>query len=107
MKTITRLIILLGLLLTVPSLFIFSQVGINTDNSPPDNSAILDLKSTNKGFLLPRLSKSQILAISNPANGLIVFCTTDNKFYAYVTNTDTWKEIPFGSGTLFLYAVIH
>ena len=28
-----------------------AQVGINTDNSSPNNSAMLDVKSTNKGLL--------------------------------------------------------
>ena len=79
---------------------LFAQVSTNTDNSAPNNSAMLDVKSTTKGMLVPRMTQAQILAISNPANGLQVFCTTDNKFYVYVANAVTWKEILYGTGTI-------
>jgi len=58
----------------------YGQVGINTDNSDPDGSAMLDIKSTNKGALLPRMTLIERDAISNPATGLLIFCT-DNKFF--------------------------
>jgi hypothetical protein len=48
-------------------------MGIGT--ATPNNSAILDVSSTTKGLLPPRMTHAQLLAISNPANGLIVFCT--------------------------------
>ena len=54
---------------------IFSQVAINIDGSTPNNSAILDLKSNNKGFLPPRMTRAELNAIASPANGLIVYCT--------------------------------
>lgn len=50
-----------------------AQVGINTQN--PDLSAALDISSTTQGFLPPRLTYDQMKAISNPAQGLIVYCT--------------------------------
>ena len=54
---------------------IFAQVGINTDGSAPDSSAMFDVKSTSKGVLWPRITRSQRNAIVSPANGLMVFCT--------------------------------
>ena len=54
---------------------LFAQVSINNDNSSPDPSAGLDVKFNNKGLLLPRMTRVQRNAISNPANGLMVFCT--------------------------------
>jgi len=51
-----------------------AQVGINTDGSQPDGSAILDTKSTSKGYLPPRMTRTQMYAIQNPASGLVVFC---------------------------------
>jgi uncharacterized protein (TIGR02145 family) len=54
---------------------LFAQVSINTDNSLPDNSAMLDVKSSNKGFLPPRMTHAELNTILNPAAGLIVFCT--------------------------------
>ena len=53
----------------------FAQVGINNDNSLPDLSAMLDIKSTNKGLLPPRMTFAQRNAIVNPAQGLMVVCT--------------------------------
>ena len=51
----------------------YTQVGINRDGSQPDPSAILDAKSTEKGFLPPRMSNAQMNAINNPAEGLMVY----------------------------------
>jgi hypothetical protein len=74
------------------------NVGINT--SVPDNSALLDMTSNAKGFLTPRMTQTDIELIPNPANGLVVFCTTDDKFYGFVESAETWKEILYGEGTI-------
>ncbi len=79
---------------------LFSQVAVNNDASQPDPSAMLDVKSNARGVLLPRMTIEQIAAISTPANGLVVFCITDNKFYIYVSGVNTWKEILYGTGTI-------
>ena len=50
------------------------NVGIGT--ATPASSALVDMSSADKGFLPPRMTQAQIQAISNPANGLIVYCTT-------------------------------
>ena len=63
------------LFLLVKSNFLFSQVAINTDGSTPNNSAMLDVKSNNKGLLPPRMNRAEMMSIPNPANGLIVYCT--------------------------------
>jgi hypothetical protein len=70
-----RKLLLLLIILLVNSSMLFSQIGINTDGGAPDNSAMLDIKSTSKGLLPPRMTFDQLNAISNPADGLIVFCT--------------------------------
>ena len=90
------------LLIALSTIFfkVSAQVGINNDGTPPDPSAILDIKSSSQGALLPRMTQDQILAIQNPANGLTVFCTTDNKLYIYLANSGKWKEVPFGTGSL-------
>jgi len=53
----------------------YGQVGVNADGTPPDNSAMLDVKSTEKGLLLPRMTSGQRNAIPSPVDGLIIFCT--------------------------------
>jgi uncharacterized protein (TIGR02145 family) len=52
-----------------------AQVAINSDGSPSDSSAILDIKSDGKGFLPPRMTFNQRNAIQDPVEGLIVICT--------------------------------
>ncbi len=52
-----------------------AQTAINTSGSQPDPSAMLDISSTSKGLLIPRLTDSQRSAIVSPATGLLVFQT--------------------------------
>jgi len=96
-KPLSGLIVVLVLL----PLFTFAQgVAINDDDSEADPSAMLEIKSTNKGLLIPRMTQSEIEAIANPANGLIIFSTTDDKFYTFISSEATWKEIAYGTGTI-------
>jgi hypothetical protein len=53
---------------------VFSQVGIGTIN--PHASAELDVTSTSKGFLPPRLTTEQRNLISGPASGLTIYNTS-------------------------------
>ena len=57
------------------------KIGDNPGNK--HTSAVLELESTTKGFLLPRMSPSQMAAISNPALGLQIYNTTDSCIYVY------------------------
>lgn len=61
--------------LLISSFSLFAQVGIGTNI--PDASAILDLTSTDKGFLLPRLSTADRDMVNNPAEGLWIYNTTE------------------------------
>jgi uncharacterized protein DUF1566 len=54
-----------------------NNVGVATPT--PDSSAQLEVSSTTRGFLPPRLSQSQINAIALPTEGLMLFNTTINK----------------------------
>jgi hypothetical protein len=71
------------------------SVAINTTGSAANNSAMLDISSTNKGFLSPRMTTAQRTAIVSPADGLLVF-DTDTKTFWYFSNT--WKEINLNGG---------
>lgn len=59
------------------------SVAINPNGSPADASAILDVKSTEKGLLIPRMTASQRALIASPANGLMVF-QTDGQAGIYI-----------------------
>ena len=77
------------------SLFCFTisvkaQTGIGT--TAPDPSAKLDVFSTNKGFLPPRMSSSQKSAIPTPAAGLMVY-QTDGTAGLYYYNGSAWIYI--------------
>lgn len=63
------------------------QTSINTDTI--DASAQLQVDSTTRGFLPPRMTTTQRNAIASPAAGLIVYDTTENKHYGY--NGTTWN----------------
>lgn len=65
------------LLAILTLLFVFhveAQVGINTTS--PHQSAAMDIESTSKGLLIPRMTTSQKTAITNPASGLLIYDTT-------------------------------
>jgi hypothetical protein len=100
MRKTYSLLIMLGFILVVPFFRTYSQVGINASGSQPDPSAMLDVKSTTKGVLLPRMTLAEIEVIADPANGLVVFNTTDNKFYAYLSGSGLWKEILYGAASI-------
>lgn len=55
---------------------VYAQVAINADNSASNSSAMLDVKSTSRGMLAPRMTYTQIRAISSPPEGLVVYNTT-------------------------------
>ena len=82
-----------------------SQVTVNTDGSIADNSAILDVKSTTQGLLIPRMTNTQIQYIANPANGLLVYSADDSKTYCFHSGENVWKELAIGSGGITPYAV--
>ncbi|MDX1479366.1 MAG: hypothetical protein R3301_16740, partial [Saprospiraceae bacterium] len=70
----------------------YSQsVGINSDGSMPDASAILDVKSTSKGLLIPRMTAAQRGAVAAPATGLLVYQTDGNQGL-WVYDGSIWKQ---------------
>jgi hypothetical protein len=74
---------------------IFSQsFAINNDGSTANSSAMLDIKSTTKGLLIPRMSKAQRNAITTVANGLLVYINAPDTigFSFYDGNGWKWME---------------
>lgn len=78
------------ILFSVISVNVAGQVGINADNTEPVTSAMLDVKSTSKGFLPPRMTTEQMNAILLPVDGLLVYNTTAKSLYCY--NGTAWKQ---------------
>ncbi|NER15239.1 hypothetical protein GWK08_17415 [Leptobacterium flavescens] len=72
-----------------------SQVGIGT--STPDPSSILDINSTDKGLLIPRMSESQRNSITSPVAGLMIY-QIDNSPGFYYYNGSGWFSVASSSG---------
>ena len=66
-----------------------SENGIGIGASTVNSSAILQIDSTTKGFLPPRGTNTQMLAIATPATGLMFYDTTNNKLNVY--DGTTWQ----------------
>lgn len=84
------------------------SIGINT--ASPDSSAALEVYATNKGFLMPRVTTTQMNAISNPATGLEVYNTDSASFCVYtgsawikvITSSNQHKDAIGYTGTSYL-----
>jgi Chaperone of endosialidase len=82
-----------NLLLTTLAILVFlseikAQVGINATNSPPHPSAMLDVNSTTKGLLIPRMSTADKNNIFPKPAGLMVYDNNLNRFQNW--NGVTW-----------------
>ena len=78
-----KLLVFIGILYSTCNLF-SQTVAINTDGTSAHASAMLDIKSTNKGLLIPRMTQVQRDAISSPATGLLIYQTDATAgFYSY------------------------
>jgi hypothetical protein len=85
------------------------NIGINTDGSSPATSAMLDIKATDRGLLLPRvaLTASHVSApVAAPADALLIYNTATAGvapnnvtpgFYAWNTATSTWQPMLTGT----------
>lgn len=81
---------------------------IDVNGSNPDPSAILDIKSDDQGILIPRMSEANKEAISNPAEGLMVFdidnqciSTFSQGDWSCLSDSKSCKKCPPGYGPAF------
>lgn len=74
----------------------FKQLKVGGGSVPINPAAIVDIGSTNKGMLIPRMSSTQKNAISSPVTGLLVFDTSVNLLSQY--SSSTWNNLAI-SGT--------
>jgi trimeric autotransporter adhesin len=90
-----RNISLLAILPFIAINSISQSIGINT--TTPNASAALDITSTTKGLLVPRLTQAQRTAIVNPAAGLVVYETTSGSFW--YRDASAWQQLAAGNNT--------
>jgi len=74
------------------------NVGIGTVT--PDASALLDVSSTDKGVLVPRLNTLQRMGVSNPSDGLLVFDTDFGCFFFYQNTSSSWLSLCNQAGSI-------
>lgn len=83
----TIILILILILLFIPS-FISAQISISSDGSKPDPSAMLDVKSSSKGLLIPRVSDTSDVTVKS--DGLLVYKNTGGKGFYYFDSEKGW-----------------
>ena len=72
---------------------------VNTDGSSAHSSALLDVKSTAKGVLVPRMNKLQKNSIANPATGLLIFQDAPDSTGFYYYNGTAWAWLATASNS--------
>ncbi len=98
MKLIQRFYLIIALV----SAALLSQAQIKVGDNPTtlNAAAVLEIESVTKGFLLPRMTDTQMNAIASPPAGLMVYNTTNN--CTYIFKNSTWTSLCASSPTLTL-----
>ena len=91
-----KLLTLLFLILL--SNFLTAQISINDTGNPPDSSAILDIQSSERGLLIPRMTTLEMVQIASPATGLLVF--NSDSVDIYVFDGTYWMNIRRDAGPI-------
>ncbi len=96
MKTINLKVFFIALVIMFfIALNVVAQVGIGTIN--PNTSSILDITSSNKGFLPPRMDTTARDGIITPATGLLIYNIDTNKLNYH--NGTSWQVVENGTGS--------
>ncbi|SEB04272.1 Protein of unknown function [Flavobacterium gillisiae] len=95
-KGLASLLVMLTLSFSGTSLYAQSM-GISNTLITPDPSSILELRTTSKGMLIPRMTTTDRDAISTPANGLMIYNTVSKQFNFY--NGSFWVALLSGSAS--------
>jgi trimeric autotransporter adhesin len=96
MKTKLHSLTIVLLVLSISSVY-GQGVGIGATSFTPASDAILELRSSTSGFLMPRMTQAQRLAIASPSNGLLVYQTDGTSGFYYYSG-GVWKS--FGADDL-------
>ena len=92
MKRLRQLLVALSLIV-VGVQVAQAQVKLGDNPGTIDANALLELESTTKGFLLPRMSTVQRLAISSPSEGMMVYDLTASCTYIYRASAGQWYSL--------------
>ncbi len=82
------------ILLGITSVFAQNITITDDENHTADESAVLDVYSTSKGMLIPRMTTEQREGVANPAQGLLVFDVDTESFFFH--NGSNWSDLSNG-----------
>src|SRR3954463_12030741 len=95
-STLLRSVVSAGIL-AVTSILLpnksFAQDNVGIGTNTPNASAILEMLSSNKGVLVPRMNTAGMLAIPAPANSLLIYNTDSMCYFFYRQPTSTWTSL--------------
>lgn len=97
MNRMRKLTIITGVLAGSSLLAQTNNVAINNNGAAPNAFAILDVQSTQKGVLIPRMTEAQRNAIAAPAQGLTVYVTSPDAEEGFWYYEGVWTRIMPGS----------
>src|SRR5689334_7023310 len=89
-RNVVRSIFLTASILFVNVFAIGQNIAINTDGSKANPNAIVDIKSTTKGLLIPRMTTSQRVLIPQ-TNGMLVYDLNTKSFW--FSNGQVWQNM--------------
>src|SRR5690349_8111101 len=89
-------VILLALILLMTTNSWSQGISISAVNAPPDPSAILDIQSSSKGLLIPRMTIAQRDLIAMPAPGLMIY-QTNGVTGLYMYDGSAWQVLTTSS----------
>jgi hypothetical protein len=87
-----KIIFLLAITLAFLQKTTAQNIGINATGASPNESAILDISSTSKGLLIPRMTAAEKTAIALPATGLMIYQTDAPAGFCYFDGTN-WNAV--------------
>ena len=74
-------------------------VSINSTGNPPDAQSVLDITSSTKGVLLPRVADHTTITPTNGSDdGLMVYNTTTDTYWYWDASANVWRELPNTAG---------
>jgi hypothetical protein len=89
----TKRLLLLSFFTMAIFALVQAQVAIGTPGNPPHASAMLDVQSTTKGMLVPRMTYFERIDVVAPAKGLMVYDSSFEALYVYRNDVNKWTQI--------------
>jgi hypothetical protein len=79
---------------------VYSAGSVGVGVADPHASAAFEVNSTTQGMLIPRMDSPQRDAITTPANGLLIFNTSNNSFEVYKSSCSCWVRVADNGNTM-------